>query len=261
MKPIITALLLALLALLTALPAEAQIHSIATAINKAGRQRMLTQRMLKAYSMIGINVQIEQAEQQLNGAITLFDKQLQELKSFSTDTTVKQSLKKVESLWLPFRAILNQPVERQRAMQLQEKSDELLRACHRVVLQLEDLSGNSIGRLINIGGRQRMLTQRIAKFYMLRAWHFENAEIRSEIEQARNEFNGALSELLSASQNSPMIKRELHTAEQEWRLLEHGLDRKGADLIPLIVAMTSEKLLTKMNEITLLYEQLSIERR
>lgn len=46
-------------------------------------------------------------------------------------------------------------------------------------------------------------------------------------------------------------------AEKEWKLLEHGLERKGDEIIPLIVSMTSEQLLTHLNEITLLYEQLS----
>ena len=218
---------------------------------------MLTQRMLKAYTMIGISVQKEEAEKQLSSAIALFDNQLQELMAYAPTEAIRRSLGKVESLWQPFRATLQLPVDRSHAIELQENSDELLRASHKVVLQLEDSSGSAYGRLVNIAGRQRMLTQRIAKFYMLRAWQFENAEIRSEIEQAKNEFKGALTELHSAPENSPKLQYELLRAEKEWKLLEHGLERNGDELIPLIVSMTSEQLLTHMNEITFLYEQLS----
>ena len=256
MKRLLACLCSALL-IMAALPAEAEITSISSAINKAGRQRMLSQRMLKAYAMIGIGVQKEEAKKQLNSAIALFDSQLQELMDYAPNDAIKRSLGKVESLWLPYKSTLQLPVDRAHAIELQESSDELLRASHKVVLQLEDSSGSTYGRLVNIAGRQRMLTQRIGKFYMLRAWQFENAEIRSGIEQAKNEFNGALAELHSAPENTPKVQYELLRAEKEWKLLEHGLERKGDELIPLIVSMTSEQLLTHMNEITLLYEQLS----
>ena len=36
--------------------ASAEIQTVAEAINKAGRQRMLTQRMVRAYSQIGLKV-------------------------------------------------------------------------------------------------------------------------------------------------------------------------------------------------------------
>ena len=42
----------------TALPLQ-------TAINKAGRQRMLTQRIVKAYCLVGLGVSTEQSKAQL----------------------------------------------------------------------------------------------------------------------------------------------------------------------------------------------------
>ena len=71
MKRLLACLCSALILTATSLSA-AEITSISSAINKAGRQRMLTQRMLKAYTMIGISVQKEEAEKQLSSAIALF---------------------------------------------------------------------------------------------------------------------------------------------------------------------------------------------
>ena len=67
---------------LLTLPVAAEITSISSAINKAGRQRMLTQRMVKSYSMIGISVQYVAANEQLSKAIDLFELQLSELKAY-----------------------------------------------------------------------------------------------------------------------------------------------------------------------------------
>lgn len=257
MKRHITHLLSLLLLIIFALPVEAEITSISSAINKAGRQRMLTQRMVKSYCMIGIDVQQDVAEEQLRKSIDLFELQLSELTAYSKTDEIVASLSQVEALWKPFKKILQAPVTRQNAAVLLETNDELLRATNKVVLKLQDISGSSFGRLVNVSGRQRMLSQRLAKFYMLRVWQFDNAEIRSEIEQARNEFKGALTELIAAKENSPEVNAQLAEASKQWALLNHGLGLDGEKLVPLIAAMTSEKLLTQMNEITGLYEALS----
>lgn len=260
MKRISGILLTVLLLLSFPITALAEITSLSSAINKAGRQRMLTQRMVKSYVMIGIDVQSEIAKQQLADAITLFDRQLKDLKAYPPAEQVLPRLAKVEVLWIPFKKVLQAPVSRENAELLLETNDELLRAANKVVLQLQDISGNNYGRLVNVSGRQRMLTQRLAKFYMLRAWQFDNSEVRSEMEQAKNEFHGALGELINAHENSIDIQDELKKASMEWDLFNHGLERNKENLVPLIVALSSEKLLVTMNRITSMYEALSTER-
>jgi nitrate/nitrite-specific signal transduction histidine kinase len=159
-----TFIFISFISLLFSLPAYSEITSISSAINKSGRQRMLTQKMVKAYCMIGIDVQRDKAGYELSNAITKFDTQLSELKSYAPSEAIKKSLAKVEKIWLPFKAVLQLPVSRDNAEELLETNDELLRASHKVVLQLQDASGSDFGRLVNISGRQRMLSQRLAKW-------------------------------------------------------------------------------------------------
>lgn len=249
--------LLLLFSLCLALPVQAEIDSLASAINKAGRQRMLTQRMVKAYCMLGIDVKTEVARQQLHDTIRQFESQLAELKAFAPNAKVGDALDKVEQLWLPFKTTLTAPVSRANAERLMADNDALLAAAHRVVLILQDLSDTAVGRLVNVSGRQRMLSQRLGKFYMLRAWGFDNSEVRFEMDQARSEFKGALAQLMEAPENSAGIRSALEEAGRQWSLFEHALDRNNKELVPLIVAMTSEQLLVKMNEITAMYEGLS----
>jgi hypothetical protein len=246
-----------LLATAWVFPAQAEITTLSSAINKAGRQRMLTQRMVKAYCMIGIQVDPLNAREQLRSSVALFEEQLNELIAFAASDTEKRALQRVQELWQPFKEHVTGPVTREGAQWLLEHNDDLLRAAHKVVLLLQERSGTSYGRLVNVSGRQRMLSQRLSKFYMYRVWGFDSAEIMDEIERAKNEFKGALAELIAAPENTPALKQALEEARKQWRLFKHGLERKEGDYIPLMVAMTGDKLLRTMNDITALYEGLS----
>ncbi|HJV69960.1 type IV pili methyl-accepting chemotaxis transducer N-terminal domain-containing protein, partial [Ideonella sp.] len=56
------------------LAGRAQVHDINDAINKAGRQRMLCQRMAKSYLALGQGVEGELAERTLAASMALFDR-------------------------------------------------------------------------------------------------------------------------------------------------------------------------------------------
>ena len=68
---------------------QAGITSVADAVNDAGRQRMLTQRITKLYAMRVLRVSRDR--QQLDADIALFDKQLTELNAFATDAEVNEA--------------------------------------------------------------------------------------------------------------------------------------------------------------------------
>ena len=68
-------------------PAQSPDKDLNSAINKSGRQRMLSQRMTKAYCRIGLNIRRDEAEKQLSDAIPLFERQLADLKAFFAERT------------------------------------------------------------------------------------------------------------------------------------------------------------------------------
>ena len=79
------------LLLFWATPAPAASLNAETAINNAGRQRMLSQRIVKAYCQVGLDLQIESSKRDLQESVTLFENQLAELKQYAPTAEIKQA--------------------------------------------------------------------------------------------------------------------------------------------------------------------------
>ncbi len=232
------------------------INTYASAINKAGRQRMLSQRIVKAYSMVGLGVQIDEANEQLLLSVELFEKQLSELKRFSKNKNTKKSLAKVEALWTPFRNIALGKVSKEGVKKLVAKDNNLLKATHQVVLILQKSSGSKLAKIVNTSGRQRMLSQRIAKYYMLTAWGVNADKSFKLMQNSGNEFSTALNKLSSSKMNTKKINEVLEETKTQWSIFERSFRLKKGRFIPLLIAISSEKILVSMNEVTGLYDKL-----
>lgn len=239
-------------------PAKPEPEGLAVEINKAGRQRMLSQRIVKAYCQMGLKIQPEKSRSILEKSTNLFDAQLTELRRTAARPEIQEALAREAVLWDELRAVAVAPVSRDGARKLVDLSEALLQAAHKVTQLYENASGTKAGRLVNMAGRQRMLSQRLAKFYMLKKWGFSQPEIASGIEQARKEFISALHELDAAPQNTPTIRQELELAKTQWVFFENALAQQdGGDDLMLAsnVATTSERILEVMDKVTSLYEK------
>jgi hypothetical protein len=253
-------------ALLTGWPvlpvhAEAITH-INEAINRAGRQRMLSQRMAKAWLALGQGIDGKRAEHILQDSITLFERQLGELKAFAPTPQILATYAALEANWAQYKASLLAGLpDRERAEKVIALDAKVLKIAHQGTLQLEALSGKTLGKLVNVSGRQRMLSQRAAKFYLSQSWGTAGADQLQELRVARKEFGDALSWLGEAKEATPAIREEIALAQQQWVFFDNALaraeQRDNATMHAKEVFASSENILQVMDHVTAMFSRLS----
>lgn len=242
--------------------AQAQVSDLNDAINKAGRQRMLSQRMAKAWLAIGQGVEPVKAERILAESMAVFDRQLVELKAYASQPAIRTTYQQLERVWADYKlALVGTTPKREHAAKLLSLDAQVLELAHQGTTQLEKLSGKPVGRLVNLAGRQRMLSQRSAKCYLSVTWSEASLGQQRELETAKREFLSAMAVLESAPQATSTIREELSLARQQWVFFDNALSRidrnartphHGAEVL-----RSSENILQIMDRVTGLYARLT----
>ena len=242
------------------LAVQAQVTDLNDAINKAGRQRMLSQRMGKAWLALVHDVEPSSARQVLDRSMALFDRQLVELKAFAPTPEIRDTYGKLEAAWSDYKATLvGSAPGKGGAGAVLAADARVLALAHQGTVQYEAASGKPVGKLVNIAGRQRMLSQRMAKFYLAATLPLDAATAGAEIARARTEFLAAMEVLRNAPEATARIREELLLADGQWVFFDNALKKNqpGVSGKPLSdVFVASENLLAVMDRVTGLYSAL-----
>ncbi|NDY92729.1 hypothetical protein G3A44_16175 [Ideonella sp. TBM-1] len=243
-----------------ALHGQAAVADLNDAINKAGRQRMLSQRLSKAWLALGQQIEPKRAERVLEESMATFDRQLIELKVFAPTPEIRTTYTQLEGAWSEYKGVLvgSQPTAAA-TTRLMSLDAQVLQLAHQGTQQLEQHAAKPLSQLVNLAGRQRMLSQRMAKFHLALAWKAPTTEAAQQIDAARTEFVAGLDKLGGAKHTSPAIQEQLNLARQQWLFFDAALGRGAAparkDAENVFVA--SENILQVMDNITGLYSRLA----
>ncbi|MFT6386855.1 MAG: nitrate/nitrite-specific signal transduction histidine kinase [Cellvibrionaceae bacterium] len=239
-----------LLSMMRVQTVSAAIDSLGVAVDVAGSQRMLSQRIFKNYCLIILDVKPDKYKQSLKDSSDRFERQLAELSNFSQTDAQKRRFDEVSTIWEQVNAITSAPAKRIHVDQVKKATDQLLRASHAAVQSLQTSGSNANLRFVDISGRQRMLSQRMANRYMMKALGFDDSSYRSDLDTASREFKVTLDELLVTNINTKDISTGLKKVKAQHSLFVFSLKKGGDDYFPFTIADASEKILVMMHKIT-----------
>lgn len=223
-------------------------------ISLSGQQRMLSQRLVKSWCQIGLNLQPALSKAQLDDAMRRFESNLQALDTAATSAEARTALAGLRAAWTPLRRALLADMRQADAAQLDGRAEDVLMATERLTRVLQDQASTPVSRWINLADRQRMLSQRLVKIYMLQQWGGDNAALRTEIERVQNEFAGALASMQQRA-DTPALRTALDNLALQWEWLHTALATEGAESFRLIMAEGGEAVLELADQLTHLYAQ------
>ena len=225
----------------------------ASAVDVAGRLRMLSQRMVKAYLMLGQGIAVDEARIILRGSIDQFESQLVALQAFQPTAAVQSALVKLHGAWKVCKALLTAVPSQAGGVEIYDASETLQQRAHGATLAYEQVTGAPIDHLVSIAGRQRMLSQRMAKFYFYRTWGLFDAPADMELHLSRAHFTAVLVQIESSQLATAQVKAGVARIRREWEPYQLSLFASNVPATmrrdALRVAVLSERVLVVTEEL------------
>ena len=235
---------------------RAVIADIVKLIDIAGKQRMLSQRIAKDYLYIGKKVAVSKASKQLKVSIDELVSAHKLLVDSINDPEIKNLLSFVELSIEDFKATANEPFNLDNAQLIIDLSESMLEGSQYVVDSLKEKVEVKESAIVGKSGKQRMLAQRIAKYYIAYQAGIKDKNTVDQMKAAVSEFSQAHKALMSNPSNTPEINRQLNEIDRLWKIVYKfylNIEKGG---LPLIVFNTTDNITKKMNKITALYVEL-----
>jgi len=221
----------------------------------AGKQRMLSQRIAKDYIYVGNKIATSKADKQLKASLSEFLKIHNELTSLITDSEIKNLLDFVALSSNELKETANKDFTLDNAHLILDLTESMLEGNQYIVDSLKDVHKLKESNILEKAAKQRMLSQRIAKYYIAYQSGIKDANTVNSMKDTVKQFSENLNMLLTNKDNSPKIKKKLQEIEKLWKIVHKFYNNIEKGGLPLIVYNTTDNITKKMDEVTKLYVQ------
>jgi nitrate/nitrite-specific signal transduction histidine kinase len=253
------------------------------AINVAGKQRMLSQKLTKEYLLVALGHEAERNSASASATLALFDGNLKLLLTGDSERNLRappsreisEQLTLVGTHWNQLRPLIEKGLKDPASIpssldQVRTTNllvlDEMNKAVSLYEAACKSAGFTASGAVINVAGRQRMLSQKISKEICFLALGVDTEGQRAALGKSSALFSTSLVGLIDGNAElglqplgSASIKRQLGKVQELWKqfepLVKEALEapaiqpellRKLAELNPL--------LLNEMNKAVTMFE-------
>ena len=224
----------------------------AEAVNRAGQLRMLSQRIAKLYALNGARIAPAATEALLAGSAAQVEANFASLSRSLSRPTFGDLLDAVDAPWKRLAQRLKAPYSAPGLLQVDRDADQMLLRAEQLTANLEISGLASALHVINVSGRQRMLSQRLAKEALIAGLVGPPASIAAEaaLQTTRKELEAGFAYLDALPLSNAEIARLLHDAAQVWAELQSATAHAGSRDGQERIAAMSETLLGLFERLT-----------
>ena len=252
-------ILITLLSADSSISNKSQVDIKAKLINMAGKQRMSSQRIAKNYFYIANGINRLKAREQLNKSLVDFELTQKMLDTAIKDKDIKNLISFVNMSLDEFQSIIRDKYSKDNAIIVLDLSESMLEGSDYVVKALSE--GVNSNHIVDIAGKERMLSQRIAKYYIAYQNGIKDDNTIFQMKDSVKEFDTILKELISNRSNTKEIQKELESVDVMWRVVNKFYLNIKKGGLPKIVYSTTDKITDKMDKIVGLYVQTLMEEK
>ncbi len=244
------------------------INNLQEAINYSGKTRMLSMRTANQY---GFQVcekmddeRKEEAKKHLAQAQKMMNDIYAALLVYPTIADQEKLKKVVEDgleVWRRMEKMLTIQPTIAGFQDIIALSDTLLGKNEAIVKALEEQSSGAKGKLVNIAGRQRMYSMKLARDYLAVSMGIDKEHRMELMLETADKFENAMHVMKDATDNTDKIKGTLKSiSRMEWRVAYKSVNEfvksKGVKYDVVMMFLYCERLLEKTNRLTGLYASL-----
>lgn len=229
-----------------------QDDTVANAINRAGYQATLTQRVAKNYILLGVGSDKQKAAQELKNSVKIFERNYTNLVPYIQ----LNDLGKVSKIWREFVKIAETDPSITNATILLNYADDLAKECDNLMYKIisESKNANKSIRLVATSSKQRLNLERLAMLYCAKKWGVNPKSTEKNLAETIQTFDIELDYLKNAKENNDNTNRLLEYQTNEWAFLKKTIQDPQSNLRPTYICNSTSLMLTDFDRLTLLYE-------
>ena len=231
-------------------------------VNTAGRLRVLSQRMAVANSLLRRDIEPHRTRIRLRQLEKAFNDCLAQLLRWPLSDEVRADLAAIEALWPEYQAaVYDETPSPGMATQVFVLSERMFDITDRLTASCARNTGTPLAAYVNQSGRNRVLSQRITKFFLNQDDVAIQPQIAALMPAACSEFETNLRELAESAGEHPELVAQLKVVAAQWQKFVASLDPEllqgGPAKHARKVLIESERLLRCVETMVKLFERLT----
>jgi len=222
-------------------------------LNIINHQRMLSQQITKAYLYAGNNINIDEANREIDKSLKEFRNSYHKISLLTKNKKLKNSMNFIKKSSKQFNTLSKKPLNAKNMKQILNLSESILNQSEQIISLLKKNINNNNSRFIIILGQQEMLSQRIAKYYI--AYKSDKSQSNKiNMKKSIELFAKNHKKIMKNIRNNPSIEKKLKEIDALWNIANKfyiNIEKSGE--IPLAVFDTTDEISKNIHKIVKIY--------